>query len=183
MSTAASRPPSEATLPSIPQRIVLMGVAGCGKSAVGAALAARLGASYLDGDDLHPASNIAKMSRGEPLTDDDRWPWLILVGQKLAIPQGILILGCSALKRRYRDRIRAEAGAPVTFIHLSGTKELIAARMGARSGHFMPTTLIDSQFAALEPPTADENVITVDIDMPLAALVAAISVKLEETRT
>lgn len=113
MSTAASRLRSEMAT-STPSRIVLMGVAGCGKSAVGAALAARIGATYIDGDDLHPPANIARMSRGEPLTDDDRRPWLTLVGRKLADPGGILILGCSALKRRYRDHIRAEAGAPVT---------------------------------------------------------------------
>ena len=163
------------------RRIVLMGVAGCGKSVVGAALAAHLGATYLDGDDLHPAANIEKMSRGEPLTDDDRWPWLALVGQKLADPDGILILGCSSLKRRYRDRIRAEAGGPVTFVHLSGTKELISSRMGARTGHFMPTTLIDSQFAALEPPAADENAITVDIDNTLDKIVDDIVGKLNAT--
>jgi len=92
MSTAASQPRSE-----MPRRIVLMGVAGSGKSAVGAALAACLGATYLDGDDLHPAENIAKMSRGEPLGDEDRWPWLTLVGQRLADPDGMLIIGCSAL--------------------------------------------------------------------------------------
>lgn len=109
-----------------------MGVAGCGKSAIGAALATRLGATYVDGDDLHPPENIARMSRGEPLTDDDRWPWLTLVGRRLAAPDGVLIIGCSALKRRYRDHIRNEAGAPVTFVHLSGTKVLITARMGAR---------------------------------------------------
>ena len=165
----------------MPRRIVLMGVAGCGKSAVGAALAERLDATYLDGDDLHPEGNIAKMSRGEPLTDDDRWPWLTLVGQKLAEPDGILILGCSALKRRYREHIRKEAGAPVTFVHLAGSRELIAARMSARSGHFMPTTLIDSQFAALEPPAADENAITVDIDNTLVRIVDAIVTHLEET--
>lgn len=178
MSTAASRPRSE-----MPKRIVLMGVAGCGKSAVGAALAARTGAVYLDGDDLHPPENIAKMSRGEPLTDEDRWPWLTLIGQRLAEPDGILILGCSALKRRYRDHIRAQAGAPVTFVHLSGSKDLITRRMGARAGHFMPTSLIDSQFAALEPPTADENAITVDINSPLEAIVAAIAARLEDIRT
>ena len=165
----------------MPRRIVLMGVAGCGKSAVGAALAERLDATYLDGDDLHPEGNIAKMSRGEPLTDDDRWPWLTLVGQKLAEPDGILILGCSALKRRYREHIRKEAGAPVTFVHLAGSRELIAARMSARSGHFMPTTLIDSQFAALEPPAAGENAITVDIDNTLVRIVDAIVTHLEET--
>jgi gluconokinase len=176
MSTAASRPRSEAN-----RRLVLMGVAGSGKSAVGAALAARISATYLDGDDLHPPANIAKMSRGEPLTDDDRWPWLTLVGQRLANPDGTLIIGCSALKRRYRDHIRTEAAGSVTFVHLAGTKELIAARMGARAGHFMPTSLIDSQFAALEPPADDEHAITVDIDQPLERLVDDIAAKLEET--
>jgi gluconokinase len=158
-----------------------MGVAGCGKSAVGAALAARLGAAYLDGDDLHPPANIDKMSRGKPLTDDDRWPWLTLVGKRLANPDGILIIGCSALKRRYRDHIRDEAGAPVIFVYLAGTKALIAARMGARSGHFMPTSLIDSQFAALEPPGPDENAIAVDIDNTLETIVDTIAARLEET--
>jgi gluconokinase len=162
MSTAASRLRSEMAT-STPSRIVLMGVAGCGKSAVGAALAVCLNATYLDGDDLHPPENIEKMSRGEPLTDDDRWPWLTLIGQKLADPDGTLILGCSALKRRYRDHIRDEAKRPVTFVHLSGTRDLITARMAARAGHFMPTSLIDSQFEALEPPAKDENAITVDI--------------------
>ncbi|MBZ9793854.1 hypothetical protein K9B32_27770 [Rhizobium sp. 3T7] len=107
-----------------------MGVAGSGKSAVGVALAARLSATYLDGDDLHPSENIAKMSRGEPLTDEDREPWLTLVGQRFAAPDGILIVGCSALKRRYRDHIRAQAHGRVIFIHLAGTKKLIAARIG-----------------------------------------------------
>lgn len=176
MSTAASRPRSEAN-----RRIVLMGVAGCGKSAVGAALAARLGATYLDGDDLHPQANIDKMSRGEALTDEDRWPWLTLVGQKLAAPDGILILGCSALKRRYRDHIRKEAGAPVLFVHLAGSRKLIATRMAARAGHFMPASLIDSQFAALEPPGPDENAVTVDIDRPLERIVDDIATHLEES--
>ena len=176
MSTAASRPRSEAN-----RRIVLMGVAGCGKSAVGAALAARLGATYLDGDDLHPQANIDKMSRGEALTDEDRWPWLTLVGQKLAAPDGILILGCSALKRRYRDHIRKEAGAPVLFVHLAGSRKLIATRMAARAGHFMPASLIDSQFAALEPPGPDENAVTVDIDRPLERIVDDIARHLEES--
>lgn len=163
-----------------PTRIVLIGVAGSGKSAVGAALAARIRANYLDGDDLHPPENIAKMSRGEPLSDEDRWPWLTVVGKALAKPDGILILGCSALKRRYRDHIRDEAGAPVTFVHLSGTKALIATRMSSRAGHFMPTSLIDSQFAALEPPAPDENAITVDIDNTLEAIVETIAAGLEE---
>jgi len=175
MSTAASRPHSE-----VFRRIVLMGVAGSGKSAVGAVLAARLSAIYLDGDDLHPPENIAKMSRGEPLTEDDRKPWLTIVGHRLAEPHGTLIVGCSALKRRYRDHIRTQARAPVIFVHLAGRQELIAARMGARAGHFMPMSLIGSQFAALEPPEADENAITVDIDNTIEAVVAAIAARLED---
>lgn len=169
MSTAASPLRSD-----VPRRIVLMGVAGSGKSAVGDALAARLGATYVDGDDLHPPQNIARMSRGEPLTDEDRWPWLTLVGRRLAEPGGTLIVGCSALKRRYRDLIRKEAHRSVTFVHLAGSRELIAARMGARAGHFMPASLLDSQFAALEPPADDEDAITVDIDRPLERMVEAI---------
>jgi gluconokinase len=175
MSTAASPLRSD-----VPRRIVLMGVAGSGKSAVGAALAARLGAAYVDGDDLHPRQNIEKMSRGEPLTDEDRWPWLALVGRRLAEPDGILIVGCSALKRRYRDLIRQEAHAPVTFVHLSGSKELIAARVATRTGHFMPASLLDSQFAALEPPGDDEDAITVDIDKPLEHIVEVIVASLPQ---
>lgn len=162
-------------IPPDQQRLVLMGVAGCGKTTVGTALAMRIDATYLDGDDLHPPANIAKMSRGEPLTDDDRWPWLTLVGQRLAEPDGALIVGCSALKRSYRDHIRREARAPITFIHLSGSKALITARMAARSGHFMPTALIQSQFATLEPPAADENAITVDIGVSLETIVEQIA--------
>lgn len=157
MSTAASQHPSNAL------RLVLMGVAGSGKSTIGAALSDALGLPYRDGDDLHPAANIAKMSRGEPLDDADRWPWLQAVARALAdMPEGGII-GCSALKRRYRDLIRDTAGVPVTFVHLQGSRALIAERMAHRPGHFMPTSLIDSQFAALEPPEADEGAITVDI--------------------
>jgi gluconokinase len=146
-----------------------MGVAGCGKTSVGEALSAATGIPYRDGDDLHPATNVAKMSRGEPLTDDDRWPWLAQVGQ--ALRPAPLIIGCSALKRRYRDLITAEAHAPVTFIHLAGSRDLIASRMHARKGHFMPPALLDSQFAALEPPAPDENAITVQIGQQVDAIV------------
>ncbi|MEL6598812.1 MAG: gluconokinase [Pseudomonadota bacterium] len=152
--------------------MVLMGVAGCGKSAVGAALEAAAGIPYLDGDDLHPPENIAKMSAGAPLTDADRWPWLALVGEALQEPPRAV--GCSALKRIYRDRIRESARGPVTFVHLSGSREVIEARMGAREGHFMPVSLLDSQFAALEPPAGDEDAVTVDIDQPVEAIVGAI---------
>ena len=154
------------------RRVVIMGVSGCGKSSVGAGLAARLGLNYRDGDDLHPPENVAKMRVGMPLTDADRWPWLDRVGQVL-LAEAPVIVGCSALKRAYRDRIRTAAGGPVTFVHLAGSQEVIAARMALRQGHYMPLSLLDSQFAALEPPAAEEA-ITVSIDQPLEALVADI---------
>ncbi len=162
---------------SDPLRVVLMGVAGSGKTSAGRALAALIGARYLDGDDLHPPANIAKMSAGVALTDADRAPWLAQVGDLLAAP-GRRIVGCSALRRAYRDIIRAHAGAPVTFVHLSGSRALIAARMGQRRGHFMPESLLDSQFLTLEPPGPDEGAITVDIELPLHDLVAEIAARL-----
>ncbi len=152
--------------------MILMGVAGCGKSSVGEALAQQLGVPYRDGDDLHPAANVAKMRAGAPLTDEDRWPWLDLVAAELAA-HAPLIIGCSALKRAYRDRLRAGAGGPLRFVFLDGSRELIAARMGARQGHYMPLSLLDSQFAALEPP-GPEEALRVSIDQPLAGLVAEI---------
>ena len=152
-------------------RIVIMGVAGCGKSSVGAALSHATAIPYRDGDDLHPEANVAKMAAGSPLTDTDRWPWLDLVAAELA-RSAPLMIGCSALKRAYRDRIRAGAGGPVLFIHLTGSRTVIEARMAARKNHFMPASLLDSQFAALEPPGPDEPHLTIDIDQPLAAIVA-----------
>lgn len=165
----------------LPQRMVLMGVAGCGKSSVGAALARRIGAVYVDGDDLHPAANIAKMGRGIPLSDEDRWPWLTRVGETLSAGSSPTIIGCSALKRAYRDHIASVVGAPVTFIHLVGSLEVIERRMKARKGHFMPSALLASQFAALEPPGSDENAISVDIDQPLEAVVDSIASQLGGT--
>jgi gluconokinase len=158
-------------------RIVIMGVAGCGKSSVGEALAQRLGIPYRDGDDLHTPQAVEKMRTGIPLTDDDRWPWLDRVAATLAA-EAPIILGCSALKRAYRDRVRRGASGPVTLVHLAGSRELIASRMAARTGHYMPTSLLDSQFAALEPPGPDEA-ITVDIDQPLTSLVNTILTQLE----
>lgn len=154
-------------------RIVLMGVAGSGKTTVGEALAVRLGIPYCDGDDLHPAENVAKMSRGEPLTDADRAPWLGLVGRALQ-DEAPLIIGCSALRRSYRDLIREKAGGPVTFVHLAGSRALIEARMAARTGHFMPVALLDSQFATLELPGPEERAITAEISQPLDVLVEGI---------
>lgn len=153
-------------------RVVLMGVSGCGKSSVGAALSVRMGLPYIDGDDLHPAANVEKMRVGMALTDDDRWPWLDRVAQTLAI-QAPVIIGCSALRRVYRDRLRAGAGGAVQFVHLAGSRAVIAARMATRTGHYMPASLLDSQFAALEAPGPDEA-FSVDIDQPLGTIVGAI---------
>ena len=158
-------------------RVVIMGVAGCGKSAVGAAVAARMNIPYRDGDDLHPAANVARMRAGVALSDDDRWPWLDRVASVLCDGAPVIV-GCSALRRTYRDRIRDGAGGPVRFVHLAGSRALIAGRMARRAGHYMPLSLLDSQFAALEPPGADEA-LTVDIDQPLDALVAAVMADLE----
>lgn len=150
---------------------VVMGVAGCGKSSVGAALAERLGVRYVEGDRYHSPENVAKMSAGVPLTDDDRLHWLAsLQGEIRAAAQrgeGIVV-GCSALKRRYRDVLR-EGAQGVRFAHLDGTRELISARMNARVGHYMPLSLLDSQFAALEALQPDEAGIVLDIrdDVPL----------------
>lgn len=159
-------------------RIVLMGVAGCGKSSVGAALAQRMGLRYRDGDDLHPPENVAKMRAGTPLTDADRWPWLDAIALELHDDPD-LIVGCSALRRIYRDRLRAGAGGRLRFVHLAGDKALIAARMQQRKGHYMPTTLLDSQFATLEPPDATEA-LTVTIDQPLPSLIDQIAAYLKE---
>ena len=144
------------------RQFVMMGVAGSGKSHIGAALAARLGMTYLEGDDFHPEANVEKMSRGEPLTDDDRWPWLEKVGHALALAPSDTIIGCSALKRRYRDLIRSMAPRSV-FLFLDGDRALIAQRMAARDGHFMPLSLLDSQFAALEHLQTDEDHLTTPI--------------------
>lgn len=154
------------------QRIVIMGVSGCGKSSVGAALATRLGLAYRDGDDLHPQANVDKMRAGIPLGDEDRWPWLDRVADVLH-HEAPVIIGCSALRRVYRDRIRAGAGGPVRFVHLTGSRAVIEARMTARKGHYMPPSLLDSQLATLEPPGPDEAV-SIDIDQPLAAIVDSI---------
>jgi gluconokinase len=153
-------------------RVVLMGVAGSGKTSVGLALQDRMGIPYRDGDDLHPAENVEKMRAGVPLTDEDRWPWLDRVAEALR-RDAPLIVGCSALKRIYRDRLRAGAGE-VQFVHLAGSRDLIAARMAERKGHYMPLSLLDSQFAALEAPGPEEGA-TVQIDQPLDALTDTIA--------
>ena len=159
-------------------RAVVMGVAGCGKSFVGAAVSRALGATYIDGDTLHPAANVAKMSRGEPLTDADRAPWLALVGAAFRDACGPTLIGCSALKRRYRDAIRAVAGEGIIFLHLAGPEPVIAERMKARQGHFMPASLLRSQFAALEALEPDEAGFAIDITSPGEVVVAAAAARL-----
>ncbi|WP_371619882.1 gluconokinase [Streptomyces sp. NBC_00454] len=141
-----------------------MGVAGTGKSTVGRLLADSLALPYAEGDAFHPAANVAKMSAGTPLDDRDRWPWLDAIGDWMrnrACHSGGVI-SASALKRVYRDRLRATAPGTV-FVHLTGERTLIEERMAARKGHFMPTTLLDSQFATLEPLQADEPGVLVDV--------------------
>ena len=148
-----------------------MGVAGCGKSVVGAGLAAALGAPFLEGDDLHPDANRRKMTGGQPLTDADRAPWLDAVGHWLADhPEGVA--SCSALKRAYRDRLRVAAPG-VRFVHLAGDGEVASARVAARAHHFMPAALVDSQLRDLEPLGADEAGLTLDFARPVDDLVHA----------
>ncbi len=158
-------------------KYVVMGVSGCGKSAIGAGFADAIGGIFIDGDDLHPASNVAKMAAGTPLTDEDRAPWLHDVGLTLAAHDGVVVIGCSALKRAYRDMIRRTAGGPVMFLHLHGDKAVIAKRMAEREGHFMPTALLDSQFATLELSQVDEHAVTVNIDQAPSDIIADLLAK------
>ena len=156
--------------------LVVMGVSGAGKSTVAVVLADKLGWPLQEGDALHPPANVAKMSAGTPLTDEDRWPWLAVIA-------GVIdqwraegrsgIVTCSALRRAYRD-ILIGPRREVRLVYLRGAKPLIAARLAARRGHFMPPALLDSQFAALEEPGADERPIAVDISNEADAIAAAI---------
>jgi carbohydrate kinase (thermoresistant glucokinase family) len=141
-----------------------MGVSGCGKTTIGQLLAERIGAGFIDADDLHPPANRAKMSAGVPLTDDDRWPWLESVGRAIREETragGSIVVACSALKRVYRDRIAASA-ADVNFIHLTGQWDTITARMQARAGHFMPPVLLTSQLEALEAIHPEERGVAIE---------------------
>ena len=150
--------------------IVVMGVSGSGKSTVGAALAQRLRVPFADADDFHPAANITKMTAGQPLDDDDRYPWLEAIGVWLADHADGGVMSCSALKRKYRDQLRGHC-ADVTFLHLSGTAEVIARRQASRPGHFMPASLLASQFDTLEPLDADERGISIDVDQSIDSIV------------
>ena len=150
----------------MPCALIVMGVSGSGKSTIGEKLAERLGWSYEDGDKFHPASNVAKMSAGHPLTDEDRWPWLQAIADEIdrvCAAGEHAVIACSALKRAYRD-ILVHGRSDVRIVYLKGTQELIASRLAQRKGHFMPPGLLESQFKTLEPPGAIENPVTVSID-------------------
>jgi gluconokinase len=167
MSSLAKSDPDPVTI------AIVMGVSGCGKTTVAAGLARQEGWILLEGDSFHPPANIAKMKAGTPLTDEDRWPWLRAIAAKedelLAAGQSAAV-ACSALKRAYRD-ILIGGRRNAVLVYLRGSKELIAARLKARKGHFMPPALLDSQFATLEEPGPDEHPIVVDIGGSAEAVV------------
>jgi gluconokinase len=161
--------------------IVVMGVSGAGKSTVGKLIAEELECPFRDADSFHPPANIAKMSRGEPLTDEDRWPWLRAIADWIAEHRKAGTTGavtCSALKRGYRDIITHNQSADVRLIYLKGDFDLIAARLKARKGHFMPPALLRSQFDTLEEPRADEHAITIPIDATPEEIAAQVVRKL-----
>ena len=164
--------------------VVVMGVSGSGKTTVAAMLAGCLHCAFLEGDDFHPASNVQKMHGGTPLTDADRLPWLARIAEEIdawrkAGTSGVLT--CSALKRTYRDIIVGER-PEVTLVYLKGSRELIQQRMAARHEHFMPVALLDSQFATLQEPTADEDPIVVDVGPSPAAIADEIVRGLEKRK-
>lgn len=154
--------------------VIVMGVTSCGKTSVGEGLAAALNCPFVEGDRLHPASNIVKMSAGTPLTDADRWPWLEIIGKamKAEYDKGHgVVASCSALKKVYRQKLAEAVGQPITFVHLYGSRDLLAARMAERKGHFMPPSLLDSQLATIEVPGPDETALHLDVILPVDALV------------
>ncbi|MGO4711219.1 gluconokinase [Bradyrhizobium sp. 2TAF24] len=165
--------------------IILMGVSGSGKSTVASALAQRTGLTCADADSFHPQANITKMHAGIPLTDEDRWPWLRAIAAAIdhhAAADGPLIIACSALKRAYRDLL-VHGRRDVRIVYLRGSQALIAGRLAARRDHFMPSSLLDSQFATLEEPTSDEPAITVGIDASVETVVDDIIRRLDLTES
>jgi carbohydrate kinase (thermoresistant glucokinase family) len=153
--------------------VVVMGVSGCGKTTVGQGLAAALGLPFIEGDDLHPPANVARMAAGIPLTDSDREGWLQSIGAALAAEPRGAVASCSALKRAYRDRLRA-AVPGLRLVHLHGAPALLAERLALRRGHYMPPSLLQSQLDTLEMPAVDEGAIVADVTRPPADIVAAV---------
>jgi gluconokinase len=156
---------SEHAIPEALHGLIVMGVAGSGKTTIAQALATRLGWHFEDGDEFHPASNVAKMRSGHPLTDEDRWPWLRAIAEEVDRTReagGHVVVACSALKRVYRDILIGKRSG-VRLIYLKGSRDLILQRLRARRGHFMPPELLDSQFATLEEPGPDEDAVVVDV--------------------
>ena len=160
-------------------RLIIMGVSGCGKSTVGERLGARTRIPFIEGDTLHPPRNVALMAAGTPLTDEDRAGWLDDIASRFGALEADagLIISCSALKRKYRDRLRA-ACPDLRFIHLHGDKTLLEQRLQYRTGHYMPPSLLTSQLQTLEPPSSDEPAITLDIALPTDQLVEQIEQQL-----
>ena len=163
MTDGGARPGGERLGPAGGRAVVVMGVSACGKTKVGIAMARRLGAAFVDGDDLHPADNVRKMAAGVALNDDDRWPWLDRIGAMLrdreAFPGGV-VLACSALRKVYRDRIRQAVGDDLVFVFLDVTPAEARRRIDARQGHYMPPSLLESQFRTLERPDGEPDVET-----------------------
>lgn len=161
-------------------RVIVMGVSGCGKTTFGETLAARLGAPFIEGDRLHPAENVRKMSAGIPLDDNDRWPWLAQVAAALAAEERS-VGSCSALKRVYRDRLREGVGSSLRFVCLALPRTELERRMTSRQGHFMPAGLLDSQLAAFETPVAEEDVLIVDGMAPPGLSIEKVAAWLQES--
>ena len=172
----------------IPSRIIIvMGVSSSGKSTVGQSIARRLHVPFLDGDGYHPPANVEKMRAGTPLTDDDRWPWLEKLATALheaADKKGATVGACSALRRAYRDYLVEKAGEPILFVYLAGSKDVIAERMARRQHEYMPTSLLDSQFATLEvPDPASENVLIAPVTDSVEKLTQTVTKALDHLKT
>jgi gluconokinase len=181
MSMAASRPVCDGRI-----AVVVMGVSGSGKSTIAKGIAEQLALDCIDGDDLHAPGSVAKMRQGIALDDSDRWPWLARIGARLSdahqSPAGVVV-ACSALKRSYREQLRT-ASPGLRFVFLDGTPAVLRERMAARAGHFMPADLLASQLATLERPAADElDVLTLDVDASVDAVVAAAALALRRGAT
>jgi len=152
--------------------IIVMGVSGSGKSTVGEKLAAALDLPFLEGDSLHPKANVDKMASGIPLQDEDRWPWLDTIGERLATAENGIIVSCSSLKKSYRERLRNASQGPLLFVFLDGSFDVLHEHMGHRTGHFMPVTMLESQLATLESPVGEPFVFRADVADPIEKIVA-----------